>query len=100
MKKVLIHVCCSSAKAYLAICANLLSLNLLSNEMWLRQVRSHDSSSMSTQVLNRCNGFSFSLIVRVRLGRCCIELHYGNIFEDAIASIIGCFEVAQRTGSK
>lgn len=52
------------------------------------------------KVLNGCNGFSFSLIVRVRLGRCCIELHYGNIFEDAIASIIGCFEVAQGNGSK
>lgn len=60
-----------------------------------------ESSSMSAEVLNRCNGFPFKcvLIVGVRLGPCCIELHYGTILEDTIASIIGCFEVAQGTGS-
>ena len=90
---------------------NLLSLNLLWNHLikygWDKYVL--DSSLMSmTEVLNRCNDFPFkcllaSLIVRVRLSRCCIELHYGTIFEDANVSsraekrLRMCVDMRQRT---
>ena len=35
----------------------------------------------------------------VRLGVCCAEVHYGTVGE-AVASLVSCYKVAQKTGSK
>ena len=34
------------------------------------------------------------------LGRCCLKLHYGTDFGDAITSFIGYHEVERENGSK
>ena len=40
------------------------------------------------------------LILRLILGRCCVELHHASVFGDAIAAFLGHYEVGQETGSK
>ena len=32
------------------------------------------------------------------LGRCCVEMHYGTFFRDAITSVVGCHEIALEAG--
>ena len=38
--------------------------------------------------------------LRVELGRCCIELHYGGGFADAIASFIRDFKIQRRDSNE
>ena len=38
--------------------------------------------------------------LKMRLGRCCVEVHYGTVLGTLVASFIGYYEAAQETGSK
>ena len=55
---------------------------------------------MVYEIIDYGNDLSAILRLRDRLGPCCVALYYGTVLEDAVAYLIGYYEVAWETGSK
>ena len=53
----------------------------------------HDPHILLSDRLERTYG-----IWDFELGRCCVEMHYGTFFRDAITSVVGYHEIALESG--